>query len=129
MPCLQILWDSYATYRTNSLRRSAPRFKKLEKVARTMYGAGSVAWERQAEKDLAVVRRCGGEALPLCVAKTPSSLSDDASRFGRPEAFEMTVDRVVPAIGAGYVVPILGNARRMPGLPAHPRSEQMDLRP
>ena len=100
---------------------------KLEKVARTMYGAATVVWEHQAEKDLAVVRTCCGEALPLCVAKTQYSLSDDPNRLGRPESFEMTVNGVVPAAGAGYIVPILGNMQRMPGLPASPQAERMSL--
>jgi formate--tetrahydrofolate ligase len=100
---------------------------KLEKVARTMYGADSIVWEYQAEKDLDVMRRCCGEGLPLCVAKTQSSLSDDPRKLGRPEGFEMTVNAVVVAAGAGYVVPVLGNMQRMPGLSASPQAERMDL--
>ena len=106
---------------------SEPIKQKLEKVARAMYGAGSVVWEHQAEKDLAVVRRCCGEGLPLCVAKTQASLSDDPGRRGRPEGFEMTVNGVIVAAGAGYIVPIMGNMQRMPGLPASPQAERMDL--
>jgi len=104
---------------------SEPIKRKLEKVARTMYGAGAVLWEHQAERDLAVVRACCGEGLPLCVAKTQSSLSDDPLRRGRPEGFEMTVNGIIAAAGAGYVVPILGNMQRMPGLPATPQAERM----
>jgi formate--tetrahydrofolate ligase len=106
---------------------SEPIKRKLEKVARTMYGAGSVLWEHQAERDLAVVRTCCGEGLPLCVAKTQSSLSDDPLRRGRPEGFDMTVNGVIAAAGAGYIVPILGNMRRMPGLPASPQAERMNV--
>ncbi len=106
---------------------SEPIKRKLEKVACTMYGAGTVLWEHQAERDLEVVRACCGESLPLCVAKTQYSLSDDPLRRGRPEGFEMTVNGVVAAAGAGYVVPILGNMRRMPGLPATPQAERMDV--
>ena len=62
-----------------------PIKEKLEKVAHTMYGAGSVLWEHQAEKDLDVMCQCCGEALPLCIAKTQSSLSDDPRSLGRPE--------------------------------------------
>ena len=101
--------------------------RKLDKVARSMYGAGTVLWEHQAEQDLAVVRTCCGEGLPICVAKTQSSLSGDPTLRGRPEGFEMTVNGVVVAAGAGYVVPILGSMRRMPGLPTKPRAERMDL--
>lgn len=107
---------------------SEPVKQKLEKVARAMYGAGSVVWERQADKDLAVVRACCGEGLPICVAKTQASLSDDPKKIGRPAGFEMTVNAVVVAAGAGYIVPVLGNMQRMPGLPASPQAERMDLR-
>ena len=106
---------------------SEPIKRKLEKVAHTMYGAGAVVWEHQAERDLEVVRTCCGEGLPLCVAKTQASLSDDPTLGGRPEGFEMTVNGVVVAAGAGYIVPILGNMQRMPGLPAQPQAERMNL--
>ena len=106
---------------------SEPIKRKVEKVARSMYGAESVVWELQAEKDLDVVRRCCGEALPLCIAKTQASLSDNPKLLGRPEGFEMTVNGVTVAAGAGYVVPIFGNMQRMPGLPASPQAERMDL--
>ena len=66
---------------------SEPIKVKLEKVAHAMYGADSVAWDRRAERDLAVLHRCCGEGLPLCVAKTPASLSDNAKLIGRPEGF------------------------------------------
>lgn len=107
---------------------SDPVKQKLEKVARTMYGAASVVWEHKAERDLEVMRTCCGERLPICVAKTQASLSDDPKKIGRPEGFEMTVNRLVVAAGAGYVVPVLGNIQRMPGLPASPQAERMDLR-
>ena len=107
---------------------SDPIKDKLVTIARAMYGARSVVWEHQAEQDLEVVRACGGEALPLCVAKTEASLSDDPTRLGRPEGFEMTVNGVILAAGAGYVVPVFGNMQRMPGLPADPQALRMDLR-
>ena len=107
---------------------SEPVKRKLQTVARTMYGAASVVWAHEAEKDLEVIRTCCGEALPLCVAKTQASLSDDPKKLGRPEGFEMTVNRVIVAAGAGYVVPVLGNMQRMPGLPDSPQAERMDLR-
>lgn len=106
---------------------SDPIKDKLVTIARSMYGAGSVVWEHQAERDLEVVRACGGERLPLCVAKTQASLSDDPTRLGRPEGFEMTVNGVIAAVGAGYVVPVIGNMQRMPGLPADPQARRMDV--
>ena len=107
---------------------SEPGKQKLQTVARAMYGAASVVWEHEAEKDLEVMRVCCGESLPLCVAKTQASLSDDPKKLGRHEGFEMTVNRVIVAAGAGYVVPVLGNMQRMPGLPTSPQAERMDLR-
>jgi formate--tetrahydrofolate ligase len=106
---------------------SEPVKVKMEKIARAMYGAGEVTWTKEAEKDLALIRAFGCEALPLCVAKTPKSLSDDPGKLGRPEDFELTVGSVILAAGAGYLVPLLGDIMRMPGLPASPQAERMDL--
>jgi formate--tetrahydrofolate ligase len=106
---------------------SDPVHQKMEHVARTMYGAASVDWAPRAERDLDVVRRCGAEGLPLCVAKTSRSLSDEPGRRGRPDGFTLTVNAVHLAAGAGYLVPVVGNVLRMPGLPAAPQSERMDL--
>ncbi len=100
---------------------------KLEKIARSMYGASGIAMTKEAARDLRRIRRFGYEALPLCVAKTQKSLSDDPKRVGRPEGFEVTVHRIVLAAGAGYLVPILGDILRMPGLPSSPQAERMDL--
>ena len=107
---------------------SEPVKQKVEKVARTMYGAGSVVWSRQAESDLTTAHDCGGAAMPLCIAKTPASLSDNPTLLGRPEGFEMTVNRVILAAGAGYVVPVVGHIERMPGLPVSPQAERMTLK-
>jgi formate--tetrahydrofolate ligase len=106
---------------------SEPIKTKMEKIAQSMYGAREVAYTREAERDLKMIQRLGYEGLPLCVAKTQSSLSDDPSRLGRPENFEVTVRSLVLAAGAGYVVPLLGDIIRMPGLPAAPQAWKMDL--
>ncbi len=106
---------------------SEPVKVKLEKIARAMYGAREVSWSNDAEKDLALIRRFGYEGLPLCVAKTQKSLSDDPKLLGRPEDFEISVRNVILAAGAGYLVPLLGDIIRMPGLPATPQAERLDL--
>ena len=80
-----------------------------------------------AERDLKLIRKLGYEGLPLCVAKTPTSLSDDPAVTGRPEGFEVTVRGFILAAGAGYVVPLLGDILRMPGLPAVPQASRMDV--
>ncbi|HMM33892.1 MAG TPA: formate--tetrahydrofolate ligase [Thermoanaerobaculia bacterium] len=107
--------------------REAPPKEKMAKIARLMYGAASVEWSREAERDLAEIARLGYEKLPLCVAKTQMSLSDDPGVVGRPEGFDVTVRAVLLAAGAGYLVPLLGDILRMPGLPASPQAERVDL--
>ena len=106
---------------------SEPIKVKMEKIARAMYGARGVAYTPQAERELKVIQKLGYEKLPLCVAKTPTSLSDNPAVVGRPEGFEVTVRSFVLAAGAGYVVPLLGDIIRMPGLPATPQAYRMDL--
>jgi formate--tetrahydrofolate ligase len=106
---------------------SEPVKVKLQKIARQMYGARDVVYTASAEKDLRMIQKLGAEGLPLCVAKTQSSLSDDPSVVGRPEGFDVTVRNVVLAAGAGYVVPLLGDILRMPGLPATPQAVNMDV--
>jgi formate--tetrahydrofolate ligase len=100
---------------------------KLEKIARAMYGAREVNWTREAQRALSQIERLGFGKLPLCVAKTQKSLSDDPQVVGRPEDFDITVRDVILAAGAGYVVPLLGDIMRMPGLPVSPQAERMDL--
>jgi formate--tetrahydrofolate ligase len=100
---------------------------KMEKIAHLMYGADEIAWTAAAERDLKLMHNLGCESLPLCVAKTPTSLSDDPTVTGRPEGFKITVRGLIPACGAGYVVPLLGDILRMPGLPATPQAMRMDL--
>lgn len=107
--------------------REDPPKEKLAKIARHMYGASSVEWSREAERDLAEIARLGYESLPLCVAKTQMSLSDDPGVVGRPEGFDVTVRGVLLAAGAGYLVPLLGDILRMPGLPSAPQAERIDL--
>jgi formate--tetrahydrofolate ligase len=106
---------------------SDPVRVKMEKIARQMYGARDVHYTPGAEKDLKMIQKLGAEGLPLCVAKTQSSLSDNPSVIGRPEGFDVTVRNVVLAAGAGFVVPLLGDILRMPGLPASPQAVNMDV--
>ncbi|MBN1336192.1 MAG: formate--tetrahydrofolate ligase [Deltaproteobacteria bacterium] len=99
---------------------------KVNRIAQCMYGAENVEFTRAAERDLREIERLGYASLPVCMAKTPSSLTDDPRVVGRPEAFDITVRRVLLAAGAGYVVPLLGEIIRMPGLPEQPQAERMD---
>ena len=107
--------------------RSDPPKEKMARIARHMYGADDVEWTREAERDLAEADRLGYGDLPLCVAKTQMSLSDDPALVGRPTGFDVTVRAVLLAAGAGYLVPLLGEILRMPGLPTSPQAERIDL--
>ncbi|HBL31942.1 MAG TPA: formate--tetrahydrofolate ligase [Acidobacteria bacterium] len=100
---------------------------KIEKIARAMYGARNVVFTAEAEKDLKLIRKLGAEGLPLCVAKTQSSLTDDPNVVGRPEGFDITVRRLIVSAGAGFVVLLLGDIMRMPGLPASPQALRIDF--
>jgi len=100
---------------------------KLTKIATRMYGADEVAYTRGAEHDLRLISRLGLDELPLCVAKTSASLSDDPKLTGRPENFFVSARGFVPAPGAGFVVALLGDIMRMPGLPKRPHALDIDL--
>jgi formate--tetrahydrofolate ligase len=104
-----------------------PPREKMETIARTIYGASAVNYTAQALRDLRLMSKLGYDELPLCVAKTQKSLSDDGTKVGRPEGFEITVRGVVAAAGAGFLIPLVGDLLRMPGLPRSPQAERMDL--
>jgi formate--tetrahydrofolate ligase len=106
---------------------SDPVPDKVLAVARTMYGAGDVHFAKAAKRDLEDVERLGYAGLPVCIAKTPASLSDDARLRGRPEGFNLTVRRVLVNAGAGFLVVLTGDILRMPGLPRRPLAESIDL--
>jgi formate--tetrahydrofolate ligase len=106
----------------------APVEEKIATVAREMYGARDIAYTPAAERDLRDVARLGYSDLPVCIAKTPASLSDDPSLHGRPRDFEVTVRGVQVNAGAGFLVVLTGEILRMPGLPRHPLAQQIDVR-
>jgi formate--tetrahydrofolate ligase len=100
---------------------------KLTAVAQTMYGAREVKLSSQALKDLAQLEKIGAAHLPVCFAKTQSSLSDEPDKLGRPTDFDIHVQRLVLSAGAGFVVVMTGELLRMPGLPASPQAERLKL--
>jgi formate--tetrahydrofolate ligase len=106
---------------------SDPVKEKLHRIASAMYGAAHVTYEYPAEKDIERIDRLGYANLPLCVAKTPLSLTGDASIVGRPRDFELKIRRVLLSAGAGYLVPLVGDVVRMPGLPSDPQATRMEL--
>jgi formate--tetrahydrofolate ligase len=101
--------------------------EKIHIVATQMYGASDVHFTKQAEQDLKDIQRLGYANLPVCIAKTASSLSDDPALRGRPKDFEITVERIAINSGAGFLVVLTGDIIRMPGLPRRPRAESIDL--
>ena len=92
-----------------------------------MYGSDDVAFSKQAEKDLQHVEQLGLSHLPICIAKAPSSLSDDPLLHGRPRDFEVTVSAIQINAGAGFLVVLTGNIMRMPGLPKQPAANNIKL--
>ena len=104
-----------------------PVKNKIGKIARTMYGATEIAYTKPAERQLKRIEELGYDNLPVCMAKTPTSLTDDPTLAGRPTDFGITVRDFVVSAGAGFVVPLLGDIMRMPGLPVTPQASRMDL--
>jgi formate--tetrahydrofolate ligase len=105
----------------------APVVEKIRTVAQKMYGANDVILRKEAERDLRDVERLGYAELPVCIAKTQSSLSDDPSLSGRPRGFDVTVRRIQINAGAGFLVVLTGDILRMPGLPRRPAAQDIDV--
>ena len=101
--------------------------RKIEAIAKQIYGAEAVDFTAKAKSDLKKIAALGLEELPVCIAKTQKSLSDNPELLGRPKDFVVTVREIEIAAGAGFVVPITGSIMRMPGLPATPSAENIDV--
>ena len=100
---------------------------KVLAVAQKMYGATGVGYTARADRQIKQLDRLGYGDLPVCVAKTPASLSDDPRLAGRPSEFDLTVRSVEINAGAGFIVVLTGDILRMPGLPRKPLAKQIDL--
>jgi len=100
---------------------------KIHTIATIIYGARDVAYSARAKSQLKRINELGFNTFPVCMAKTPKSLSDDERKVGRPTDFVVTVREFEIASGAGFVIPILGDMMRMPGLPNIPAAENMDI--
>jgi len=100
---------------------------KLAKISRTVYGAEGVEFTEKAKKQLLELKKNGLDGLPVCVAKTQYSLSDDPEKIGRPKGFSITVRELKPSRGAGFIVALTGSILTMPGLPKHPAALKMDV--
>lgn len=106
---------------------SLPVKEKIEAVATKIYGATHVEFSSRARLNLKRIQRLGLEELPICIAKTQKSFSDDPKKIGRPKDFFITVREIEIAAGAGFLVPITGDMMRMPGLPTTPSAEFIDI--
>ncbi len=103
--------------------------EKIRKIAQSVYGAKEVLFTAAAEKNLQRIRDLGYADLPICMAKTQMSLTDDPAIFGRPRDFAITVREVRLSAGAGFLVPLTGDMMTMPGLPKVPASRGIRLLP
>jgi formate--tetrahydrofolate ligase len=106
-----------------------PVAEKVLLVCQRMYGADDVAFTKEAEKDLRRIEELGLDGLPICIAKAPSSLSDDPTLHGRPRDFQVTVRNLQVDSGAGFLVVLTGDIMRMPGLPRRPLAERVRFLP
>ena len=101
--------------------------EKIETIATSMYGADGVEYTVKAKKQIEKIEKLGLGDLTVCIAKTQKSLSDNDKLIGRPRGFNITIREVEIASGPGFIVPIAGNIMRMPGLPATPAAERIDI--
>lgn len=101
--------------------------EKINTIAKEIYGADGVVYTPKAKKAIARLEKQGFDKLPICMAKTQYSLSDDPSLLGRPSGFEITVREVRASAGAGFVVALTGDVMTMPGLPKVPAANNMDI--
>jgi formate--tetrahydrofolate ligase len=100
---------------------------KIEKVATRIYGAARVVYTPKAEKDIKRIQQLGLGHLPVCIAKTNMSLSDNPALLGRPENFKITISKINISAGAGFLVPLTGEVMLMPGLSKIPNATRVDI--
>lgn len=106
---------------------SWPIEKKIETIATKMYGADGVEYSLKARQTLQRINELGFDKMPICMAKTQKSLSDDPAKKGRPRNFIINIREIEIAAGAGFIIPIAGTIMRMPGLPEVPSAELIDI--
>lgn len=101
--------------------------EKIYAIATKIYGADGVDYQGNAEKQIAEIEAMGFGSMPICMAKTQYSLSDDPGKLGRPKNFKISVRNVKPSVGAGFIVALTGDIMTMPGLPKVPAAESIDV--
>lgn len=102
--------------------------EKARAIVQKVYGGRDVVFSKKAQNQMRRFEKNGWGNLPICMAKTQYSLSDDPKSLGRPEDFDVTVRELVPKIGAGFIVALTGDVLTMPGLPKHPAALDMDIK-
>jgi formate--tetrahydrofolate ligase len=101
--------------------------EKIETIVTKIYGGASVTMTKKAQTQIATFERNGWDNLPICMAKTQYSFSDDQNSLGAPEGFDITIRELVPKLGAGFIVALTGDIMTMPGLPKKPAALNMDV--
>ena len=101
--------------------------QRVERIAKTVYGADGVDYSPEAEAKIALYTRLGFDAMPICMAKTHLSLSHDPALKGRPTGWRLPIRDIRASVGAGFLYPLCGTMRTMPGLPTRPVYYDVDL--
>ena len=101
--------------------------EKINAIATKIYGADGVDYTKEADKEIQNLENLGFDKLPICMAKTQTSLTDDPTKLGRPTNFRITVRDIVVSAGAGFIVAMTGSIMKMPGLPKVPAAERIDV--
>ncbi|PRO66786.1 formate--tetrahydrofolate ligase [Alkalicoccus urumqiensis] len=119
--------DAFDGYHTPLYDKKIPVKDKIRRIVQEVYGAEGVDFSKEARNMLETIRQEGLEELPVCMAKTQYSLSDDPSKLGRPRGFRITVRELRISRGAGFIVALTGSVMTMPGLPEKPAAMEMDV--
>ncbi len=131
MPCFSVPGEAREKNGLNKFSQiydeKLPIKEKIETIAREIYGADGVSYSAKAEKNIAELTALGFDKMPVCMAKTQYSLSDNPKLLGRPSGFTLNVREVDVSAGAGFVVVLTGSVMTMPGLPKVPAANNMDI--
>lgn len=124
---VQTIEESEAKFTSIFSREHDDIEEKVETIVKEIYGGSEVNYSKKAKQQLATFKKYGWDRLPVCMAKTQYSLSDDPAKLGAPSDFTVTIREFVPKIGAGFIVALTGDVMTMPGLPKKPAALNMDV--
>lgn len=120
--------DNHQSFQATYAYEGTTLEEKARSIVQKVYGGRDVIFTKKAQNQMRRFEKNGWGELPICMAKTQYSLSDDPKALGRPEDFDVTVRELVPKIGAGFIVALTGDVLTMPGLPKHPAAMDMDIK-